>query len=131
MIDKEFQTQQTLLERQKTLNNVMQHLQSEKEQLEKGMQIIIANDAKLTGWLEQNGNVDVDKEILSGVLDDLATQALELQGEDRAADDALYFLDKQIQKGGIDLDAYLQTVRELAKQQFMTKALLKKMQKLC
>jgi ESCRT-I complex subunit TSG101 len=128
-IDKEFQTQGKLAERQRQLEGVFQQVGSDKEQLEKGLTIIRSNDAKLTQWLEANENVDVEKELAGSLLDELGKQVLELQAGDHATEDAFYHLDKQIQKQGIDLDTYLATIREVAKQQFINKALLKKIHK--
>jgi chromosome segregation ATPase len=127
-VEKESQTQTTLLERQKTLETILQQLYTEKDQIEKGMQLIKINDEKLSGWLDANSKVDVEKDLLLGVLDDLALQVLELQAEDRAIEDLFYYLDKQIQEGGIDVDVFLATIRELAKRQFMAKTLLKEIQ---
>jgi ESCRT-I complex subunit TSG101 len=46
--------------------------------------------------------------------------------EENAIEDFFYYLDKALQYKSIDLDTYLNHVREASRQQFMKKALLKK-----
>ena len=45
---------------------------------------------------------------------------------DHSIDDAVYYLDKALEKNVIELEKYLEILREISKKQFMQKALLKK-----
>ena len=55
-------------------------------------------------------------------------QMLELDAKNHAISDALYFLDRALVKGTLPLDVHLKNVRRLAKQQFMARALLTKIE---
>lgn len=56
-------------------------------------------------------NMDhLDPESVIVPADALCAQALEAQAEDMALEDTLYALDKALQQGVIDLDAYLKQV---------------------
>jgi len=55
-------------------------------------------------------------------------QMLELDAKNHAISDVLYFLDRALVKGTIPLDVHLKAVRRLAKQQFMARALLTKIE---
>jgi len=55
-------------------------------------------------------------------------QMLELDAKNHAISDVLYFLDRALVKGTLPLDVHLKNVRILAKQQFMARALLTKIE---
>jgi len=81
-------------------------------------------------WLAQHkASTTTTKEEETSV-DDLCTvsnsQMLELAAENASLTDALYFLDRALQKGTLDLTTHLKHVRQLAKRQFLVRAHLQK-----
>ncbi|KAL0485618.1 vacuolar protein sorting protein VPS23 [Acrasis kona] len=72
----------------------------------------------------ESKGIDVDKAIEPE--DIYSKQILDLIAEENAIDDFVYYLDKALQYKSIDLDTFLNFVREASRQQFMKKALLKK-----
>lgn len=57
-------------------------------------------------------------------------QLFDLAGEVAAADDAVYYLGKALDDGGVELKVYMRQVRKLAQQQFLAKALVFKIREL-
>jgi hypothetical protein len=49
-----------------------------------------------------------------------------LVAEDASIEDVLYYLEKKLNSGGIDLETYLRNVRTLTSEQFMKRATIKK-----
>ena len=80
-------------------------------------------------WMEENKadyekQVDFDSLFLTN--DILAKQMFELSAEDAAIEDAIYVLENALQNEKIQLPAFLKHVRKLAHDQFMIRALGKK-----
>mmetsp|Transcript_18588 Transcript_18588/g.53372 ORF Transcript_18588/g.53372 Transcript_18588/m.53372 type:complete len:459 (+) Transcript_18588:465-1841(+) len=104
-------------------------LRRRKEALERSHIATDAATADINSFLRSMEN---DAEI---PVDDLcqpscvrSRQMLELDAKNHAISDVLYFLDRALVKGTIPLDVHLKTVRRLAKQQFMARALLTKIE---
>ena len=74
------------------------------------------------------GNVEIPVDELCQPSSVRSRQMLELDAKNHAISDVLYFLDRALVKGTIPLDVHLKTVRRLAKQQFMARALLTKIE---
>lgn len=104
-------------------------------------QIPVAQEAKrkIETWLaEQDGSTNGDNGSSSkeqhSCIDDLVipstkvqSQMVALSAENRALEDALYYLDRALYKGQLDLDTHLKQVRFVAKRQFMVRAHLLKL----
>jgi ESCRT-I complex subunit TSG101 len=124
-VDKLIDVQSKLGQRYEALMQALKKLKEDKEQFEKGIEVLKKKDEEITQWLEQNqGEVDVDKVITTS--DEQSEQIFELIATDQTIEDMLYFLDKGLQKKVTSLDNYLEDIRELSTKQFMAKALLKK-----
>jgi len=63
---------------------------------------------------------------LASPLDVHSAQMLRLAAENQAISDALYFVDRGLVRGRLDLTGHMKTVRRLAKKQFMVRAHLMK-----
>jgi len=116
------------------LNSQLAQLESLKETLKSQIESVNVATKDIEEWLQEanasESNADQEKEIQ---IDDLCkpttpvyNQMLELSAENASLTDALYFLDKALARGNVDLTTHLKYVRKLSKQQFMIRAHLVK-----
>lgn len=103
-------------------------LEKLKASLEQNHETIDSKTAEIQAWLAQQHSTTFQKQETS--VDDLVVvsnkQLLDLSAENAALTDALYFLDRALQKGTLPLHDHLKHVRQLAKRQFLVRALLHK-----
>jgi ESCRT-I complex subunit TSG101 len=97
--------------------------------------------ADIQGWLAQNASVISSSgkdgpRVTEDNVDDLVqpscpltAQMLDLASTNASLSDALYFLDRALYRGVVDCDEHLKQVRYLAKQQFLARAHMLKIQK--
>lgn len=109
----------------------MECLLSKKKELEEHHEKIDELTEKMNEYIskleEQKDaakEVDVDELVLP--IDIYSGQMLALAAENAAISDALFFLDKGLVRGVIELDMHLKMVRKLARRQFLVKAQLLK-----
>ncbi|KAL9645146.1 hypothetical protein ABK040_002349 [Willaertia magna] len=126
-IDTEFQMQNKLNEREKQLEMIEQRMKLDLEQFEKDEQNLVQKKTQIESWIENNENKPIDVDTIINPQDIQSKQILELNSEEMAIDDVVYYLDKKLHAKQISLDDWLNQVRELSRQQFMKKALIKKM----
>eukprot|EP00301_Raphidiophrys_heterophryoidea_P023376 c728_g1_i1.p1 GENE.c728_g1_i1~~c728_g1_i1.p1 ORF type:complete len:180 (+),score=18.46 c728_g1_i1:38-577(+) len=109
----------TALEQQKDIfTHDLAALAYTTEQLDEWMK---SNSDRLLSF-EQQLNID---DIVVG--EDVRTaQLLELVGLDRSLKDTIYFLDKAFERKAIGMSDWLKAVRSLAKEQYMARALVRK-----
>jgi ESCRT-I complex subunit TSG101 len=111
-------------------------------------QCVVAKECKvdLEAWLEAaaetttaaaaaaaNGTKAPTKTSMDEVVqpaNKLHAQMLDLCTENAAISDALYFLDRALYQGNLDLDTHLRQIRQLAKRQFLVRAHLVKINQL-
>lgn len=129
-MDNEFTTEKYLEDSNDKAQANLRDLQSTIEKYEAALKLIAEKDAALTEWetAEKEKPVPEVEQRLEPY-DDLAAQIVRLNGELNAIDDAFYYLDKALEQGSnksVDLTSYLKEIRRLAKQQFMCKATLMK-----
>eukprot|EP00019_Armaparvus_languidus_P008359 CAMPEP_0168593322 /NCGR_PEP_ID=MMETSP0420-20121227/8249_1 /TAXON_ID=498008 /ORGANISM="Pessonella sp." /LENGTH=196 /DNA_ID=CAMNT_0008629459 /DNA_START=431 /DNA_END=1017 /DNA_ORIENTATION=- len=82
---------------------------------------------ELTRWLAANdkgGAVDIDA--ITEPRDVLSKQLLHLVAGDAALEDCLYYMEKALLSGSLSKDDFLKTYRQLAREQFMKRATMKK-----
>jgi ESCRT-I complex subunit TSG101 len=84
-----------------------------------------AKEAKKSGGDSQQSHSVDDLCVPATALDQ---QMLDLSAQNAALADALYFLDRALQKGSIDLQVHLKHVRQLSKKQFLVRAHLEKIE---
>lgn len=126
-----FNVQGVLRQREGQLDRGLRELLSEKEALEQQLQMISMNTDVVEAWLRENegkvktvGNVDVDH--VFQPCDPLSKQLIETSASDLAIEDAIYSLDKALQDGAVSFDQYLRTVRSLSRDQFVHRATIAK-----
>ena len=104
-------------------------LRRRKDALERSHIATDAATADIESFLKSmESNVELPVDDLCQPSSVRSRQMLELDAKNHAISDVLYFLDRALVKGTIPLDVHLKTVRRLAKQQFMARALLTKIE---
>ena len=104
-------------------------LRRRKDALERSHIAMDAATADIQSFLQSmESNVEIPVDDLCQPSSVRSRQMLELDAKNHAISDVLYFLDRALVKGTIPLDVHLKTVRRLAKQQFMARALLTKIE---
>jgi len=107
--------------------------QQAKDDLVENVTIVDQKTAEIQAWLsdaEANANSTETAQNKITIDDMVAptsaigTQMLDLSVENASLTDALYFLDRALYLGNLDCDTHLKYVRRLAKQQFLARALL-------
>jgi len=107
---------------------------SEKNRLEEDksrMDVDIDNLTKsfdeLSKWLDDNNSVAViDIDAVTEPRDPLSKQLLYLVGEEASIEDTMYYLEKKIISGHLDVETFLKSVRNLSTEQFIKRATIKK-----
>lgn len=118
--------QSKLMEKSKFLDDSLMQDKIEKEQLMNGIKSFRNREEEVIKWIKENEGRPLDIDKVVSATDEQSQQILELMSSDLSIEDVMYFLDKQFERGGMDLESYLVNLRELSKRQFMNKALLKK-----
>lgn len=126
-IEAEFKTQNQLSAREKQLETFEQRMKAELEQIEKDKENLLQKKASLEEWINNNENKPIDVDTIINPQDMQSKQILDLTSEDNAIDDAIYYLEKKLHAKQISLQDWLEQIRELSRQQFFKKALIKKM----
>ncbi|BEI83554.1 hypothetical protein CcaverHIS002_0401580 [Cutaneotrichosporon cavernicola] len=90
------------------------------------MQGVVEKGEARVAELEQRGDVSVDEVVCS--ISIVHNQLVELVAEDNALSDTMYHLTRALDAERIDLDRYLKAVRSLAREQYMKRALIERIQ---
>ncbi|KDO23823.1 hypothetical protein SPRG_11255 [Saprolegnia parasitica CBS 223.65] len=126
-IDTQFETQRDVAHGQDVLAQGEQSLQQLKHELDQTLVHIQDTDVHVTKWLSEQENqqeMDVDEVLVPA--DALSQQQLDAFADQQAIEDALYFMDRALANGEIELSVFLKEVRKLARKQFMCVALMQK-----
>jgi ESCRT-I complex subunit TSG101 len=84
-------------------------------------------ESDLDKWIESHEKQEIDVDKMIEPEDMHSRQVLELLAEVSAIEDLIWVLGEALDKKIIDLDTYLTRVRQMARDQFMKKALLTKL----
>lgn len=118
---------QTKLElRSKTLEQTEQRIAQDYEKFGKSILEVEEKEKQVSEWVEKNKNKDIDIDKAIEPQNAYSKQILECMAQDSAIDDVMYYFDKALQSEIIDLETYLKNVRQFARDQFLSRALLKK-----
>jgi len=102
-------------------------LSTDKGQIDVDIDGMTKSFEDIAKWLEMNdttGTIDIDA--VTEPKDPLQKQLLFLVAEDATIEDALYYLEKKLNSGSLDVDTYLKSVRSLSAEQFLKRATIKK-----
>lgn len=120
-------TKQELLDGEKKLNEIIKKLQREEEDLKKNILILNDKDSELKQSIESMSNadeIDIDEAVTTTA--PLYKQLINAYAEEAAIEDAVYYMRVALGREVIDLDVFLKNVRQLARKQFMLRALMLK-----
>jgi len=121
---------QTKLERgSKDMDGALTDLRRRKEELEAGVERIDDATSRIQAFLEgaaEIKSVEQSPDEMANPGDVHSAQMLKLAAENMAISDALYFLDRALARGRVDLPQHMKKVRRLAKRQFLVRAHLMK-----
>jgi len=98
----------------------------EKQQLEQNWLILEEADIAATEWLSKYENVPLNPEEVITSEDVLSAQMFDLVAEDSAIEDSLYFLNRALEGGKLDMESFLKLYRSLSREQFLKRATCKK-----
>jgi len=82
---------------------------------------------ELRAWLAENESESgIDVDAVTEPRDPLSKQLLHLVAEDAALEDALYYYEKALVAGTLDMDTFVKVYRQLSREQYEKRALMKK-----
>jgi len=127
-VEAEMLENDTLTVELKKLNekkNMLMDTKRKTEELIKQNQI---KNIELENWINTNNKnpdeINIDQ--LTEPEDEIKKQLLHLEAEDFTIEDTIYFLDRALQRGTIDIATYLRNIRNLSTDQFFKRALILK-----
>jgi len=106
------------LEKQDLLNSHGQY-SANLETVTKGLEDI-------NKWLEDNDNPNLEIDVVTEPKDPYSKQLLYLVAEDATIEDCLYYLEKNLMNGELNVEIFLKNVRSLSTEQFLKRATIKK-----
>ena len=123
-LDREFARQQTLRDRERAFAAAEERLGGLKARLQGQLDLCVDREVRLKAWIaasDAGGERRVEDSLaLEGPH---ALQMVDVVAGGHAIEDALYFLDRGLGQGSIELDSFLREVRRLSRRQFMLRAL--------
>ncbi|OWT36416.1 ESCRT-I complex subunit TSG101 [Cryptococcus neoformans Bt1] len=90
----------------------------------KKMEEVVAKGGERVADLESKGEVAVD-ELVCGI-SIVHNQLVDLVAEDNAIEDTIYHMTRALDAERVDLDRYLKSIRSLAREQYMKRALIER-----
>ncbi|KAG7364871.1 UEV domain containing protein [Nitzschia inconspicua] len=103
----------------------LKDLVNQKSELEKHLTTLDAKTKEIEEWLEASKNAEEKEPGIDNVcepINKLHAQMLDLSAENAALTDLMYFLDRGMYAGQIDCTTHLKMIRKHAKQQFLIRA---------
>ena len=97
------------------------HLRSQLEEMDRRV-------GEVQAWLAENDKPDSQPSIdeMTEPKDPINKQLLTMVAEDATLEDVIYYLDRGLMKGVVDLETYLKEVRRLSREQFYKSATIRK-----
>ncbi|KAJ3234132.1 hypothetical protein HDU78_006025 [Chytriomyces hyalinus] len=111
------------------VQNVIMRLNQEEAKVKRNSEILAAKVVEMESMMDKiakEPEVDVDSVLTSGT--SVHNQLLDVIAEEHALDDTLYYLAKALNAEAIELSAFMKHTRIVARELFMKRALLKKIQ---
>ncbi|KIR82118.1 ESCRT-I complex subunit TSG101 [Cryptococcus gattii EJB2] len=90
----------------------------------KKMEEVVAKGGERVADLESKGEVSVD-ELVCGI-SIVHNQLIDLVAEDNAIEDTIYHMTRALDAERVDVDRYLKSIRSLAREQYMKRALIER-----
>ncbi|KAM0943987.1 putative ubiquitin E2 variant, ubiquitin-conjugating enzyme/RWD, steadiness box (SB) [Dioscorea sansibarensis] len=112
-----------LLERADTLNFIMHELEKERKSLRDAVNSMALDVEAILEWLRATDDIE---EVVD-VADERSKCLIKSQAEDRAIDDVVEVIWKEVVEGRIEFREYLKQIRRSAREQFFHRALIIKL----
>ncbi|KAH7667169.1 ESCRT-I complex subunit TSG101 protein [Dioscorea alata] len=109
-----------LLERADTLNFIIHELEKERMSLRDAVLNMASDVEVILEWLRANDDIE---EVVD-VVDEASKCLIESEAGDRAIDDVMEAIRKEVEEGRIEFREYLKQIRNLAREQFFHNALI-------
>lgn len=140
-------TKQELTEGQTKLVEIIRRLERDEVDLNKNISVLQDKEQELIKTLEtleKQDDIDVDEAVTTTaplykqwvlllwiyrtayIIPLLHFRLINAYAEEAAIEDAIYYMGEALRSGVIDLDVFLKQVRQLARKQFMLRALMQK-----
>jgi len=114
-------------DRGRALDMEKQQLQTQLSQMSGDIDTLTKSFDDITKWLEDNdASESIDIDAVTEPKDSLSKQLLYLVAEDATIEDTLYYLEKQLMNGELNLETFLKNVRSLSTEQFIKRGTIKK-----
>jgi len=126
-IEAEVKQQNQLIAREKQLELIEQRMNSDMTQFARDMENLNQKKVALENWITNDQTKPIDVDTIINPQDMQSKQILDITSEELAIDDWIYYLEKKLHAKQISLDEWMEQIRELSRQQFLKKALIKKM----
>ncbi|WWC86316.1 uncharacterized protein L201_001189 [Kwoniella dendrophila CBS 6074] len=127
-------TKQHLIERREDLESGEPAIKDEMARLEAVKKVcdstgrklndLVVNGEERINELETKGEISVD-ELVCGI-SIVHNQLIDLVAEDNAIEDTIYHMTRALDAERVDLDRYLKSIRSLAREQYMKRALIER-----
>ncbi|DAZ99009.1 TPA: hypothetical protein N0F65_011264 [Lagenidium giganteum] len=126
-IDMQFEHQLQLTQSKDNVERGIESLRKLRSDLQQAKESMAAQDAETAKWLEDNEAKDtVDPDTILVESDPLSKQMIDALADHQTIEDALYFMDRALSNGEIELSVFLKEVRKLSRKQFMCQAIVVK-----
>ncbi|KAI9090083.1 UEV domain-containing protein [Phlyctochytrium arcticum] len=117
----------SLREGESRVGNIVTQLREEEDKVRKAILLLQEKNEQLQSQVEliqQQADVNVDEVVLGSAV--VYNQLFDVVADDHAIDDTLYYLGKALDAERVEPAIYLKHVRNLAREQFLKRALVKK-----
>jgi ESCRT-I complex subunit TSG101 len=124
-VQSDWRDQQQLNAAKEAIVKEMDQLEAAKTKLTEAIATVDAKTEEINEWLqeaEDGKEEEVEVDDICQPVTKLHAQMLDQSSENATLTDALYFLDRSMYMGHIDCTTHLKAVRKLAKQQFLIRA---------
>jgi len=114
--------------RSATIASEKARLDEDKLRMDTDIDALTRNFDELSKWLEDNDTVtaSIDIDAITEPRDVLSKQLLYLVAEEASMEDTLYYLEKKMNSGSLDVDSFLKIVRTVSTEQFIKRASIRK-----
>jgi len=135
-IEQEFRTSQELKQNEEELEKYRVDLEAKKDAINEELAALARQDEELERW-KSSKDQDLTSEEISQQMksrlqpyDELSEQLVKLQSEHNAIDDAMYYLERALQRGhpSMTLELFLNKTRDLAGREFICRAHIRKIE---
>jgi chromosome segregation ATPase len=125
-IEKETEIQNKLEERTKILETKKEDLEKKKKEVEKRIEMANEELESLNKFIEEQKDQNIDPNDLIEAKDPYSDQGMKCMAERDSLEDVMYYLDEALFQKKIGAESYVENVRELAREVYKKKVLLRK-----